>query len=344
MKPLTNILIETGDVKKILVNLKTNKAAEPDGIHPRIIKELASELAPILCNIFQRSLRDGILPKVCKYDHVTPIFKKDKKVLPNNYRPVSLTSVICRVWEKLVRKEIITHISSLIIDEQHGFMDGRSCTSKLMSVLDVWTQILDKSESLNAVYLDFQKTFDTVPHQRLLMKLKAYGVQGSVFAWINSILSQRKQRVVVNGTFSKWTDVTSGIPQGSVLVPVLFIIYINDLPETVESMVHIFADDTKICRKITTKKDCAVLQKYLDMLQERSHKWLLKFNTSKCKVIRLGMHHPKHIYTMTKNNDIIHLAFTEIEKDLGIHVDNKLRFRDHEEIATSKAYKILGLI
>ena len=118
------------------------------------------------------------------------------------------------------------------------------------------------------------------------MKLKAYGVHGSVLVWINSFLSQRKQRVVDNGTFSKWTDVTSGIPQGSILGPVLFIIYINDLPETVESMVHFFADDTKIYRKITTEKDCAALKKDPVMLQEWSNKWLLKFNTSKCKIMR----------------------------------------------------------
>ena len=133
-------------------------------------------------------------------------------------------------------------------------MEGRSCSSQLISVLhDVWTQILDKKESLDAVHLDFQKAFDTVPHQRLLTKLKAYGVHGSVHAWINSFLSQRKQRVVVNGAYSQWNYETSGIPQGSVLGPTLFIIYFNDLPETVESMVHIFADDTKIYRKLALK-------------------------------------------------------------------------------------------
>ena len=156
MEPLTTIKIETDDVKKILENPKTNKAAGPDGIHPRILKELTSELAPVLCNIYQRSLRDGILQKVWKYGHVTPIFKKGKKVLPNNYHPVSLTSIVCRVLEKLVRKGIVAHIKSLIVDEQHGFMEGRSCSSQLISVLDVWTQILDKKESLDAVYLYFQ--------------------------------------------------------------------------------------------------------------------------------------------------------------------------------------------
>ena len=344
MEPLTTIMIETDDVKKILDNLKTNKAAGPDGIHPRILKELASELAPILCNIYQRSLRDGILPKVWKYGHVTPIFKKGKKVLPNNYRPVSLTSIVCRVLEKLVRKGIVAHIKSLIVDEQHGFMEGRSCSSQLVSVLDVWTQILDKKESLDAVYLDFQKAFDTVPHQRLLTKLKAYGVHGSVHAWINSFLSQRKQRVVVNGAYSQWNDVTSGIPQRSVLGPTLVIIYINDLPETVESMVHIFADDTKIYRKIATENDCVKLQKDLDILQEWSSKWLLSFNAKKCKVMRLGGQHPDFIYKMINNTDVTDLEFTEMEKDLGIYVHNKLRLRDNAEIATAKANKILGLI
>ena len=148
------------------------------------------------------------------------------------------------------------------------------------------------------------KAFDTVPHQRLLTKLKAYGVHGSVHAWINSFLSQRKQRVVVNGACSQWNDVTSGIPQGSVLGPTLFIIYINDLPETVESMVHIFADDTKIYRKIATENDCVKLKKDLDILQEWSSKWLLSFNAKKCKVMRLGGQHPDFIYKMINNTPV----------------------------------------
>ena len=193
-------------------------------------------------------------------------------------------------------------------------------------------------------FANSQKAFDAVPHQRLLTKLKAYGVHGSVHAWINSFLNQRKQRVVVNGAYSQWNDVRSGIPQGSVLGPTLFIIYINDLPETVESMVHSFADDTKNYRKIATENDCVELQKDLDILQEWSHKWFLSFNAKKCKVMRLGGQHPEFIYKMTNNTGVTDLEFIEMEKDLSIHVDKKLRLRDHADIAVAKANKILGLI
>ena len=131
------------------------------------------------------------------------------------------------------------------------------------------------------------------------------------------------ERVVVNGAYSQWNDVTSGILQGSVLGPILFIIYINDLPETVKSMVHMFPDDTEIYRKMATENDCDELQKDLDILQEWLNKWLLSFNANKWKVMRLGGQHPEYIYKMTNNNDVTDLEFTEMEKDLGIHVDNK---------------------
>ncbi len=215
-----------------------------------------------------------------------------------------MTSVVCRSLEKLVRKAM-THIKNLVADEQHGFTDEWSCTSQLISVLDIWSKVLNEGGAIDAIYLDFQKAFDTVPHQRLLIKLKVYGVTGQVHKWIESFLMGRKQRVNVRGSFSAWSKVTSGIPQGSVLGPLLFILYINDLPDTVESLAHIFADDTKLHRHIKSESDCWILQEDLDHLQAWSNKWLLRFNAVKCEVLRLGNSKHTFQYYMGENKKTI---------------------------------------
>jgi len=190
------------------------------------------------------------------------------------------------------------------------------------------------------VYLDFAKVFDSVPHERLLQKLSSYGVRGKLLTWIRAFLSDRWQRAVVNGEAANWSVVTSGIPQGSVLGPLLFLIFINDLPDALTSLLKIFADDTKIFRMLSTADDTHELQKDIDCLSVWSEQWQLPFNTKKCKVMHLGHGNALHEYVM--NGDT--LEATDHEKDLGVVVDEKLRFHMHTAQVVAKAFRVLSMI
>jgi len=244
--------------------------------------------------------------------------------------------------ESLVRDSLVTHMmdNSLFCDAQHGFAPGHSCMTQLLVVLEQWTDMLDRGEAIDTVYLDFQKAFDSVPYKRLLTKLEAYGIKGRLKSWISSFLSGRRQRVVVNGSLSSWAEVLSGIPQGSVLGPILFVLFINDLPDVVASTSMIFADDTKIFCSISNDKDAAQLQQDLNNLADWSQTWQLKFNASKCHVMHLGKQTTTYKYTMGGST----LEETEAEKDLGVIIDNELKFHSHVAQSVLKANRMLGLI
>ena len=163
------------------------------------------------------TLSEGKLPDQWKCANVTPLFKKGARGNPSNYRPVSLTSIPCKVMEKIIRDAMFSHMeeNGILSEHQHGFVAARSCVTNLLGVLDDWTSYLDNGIPVDAIYLDFSKAFDSVPHERLLHKLEAYGVSGRVKDWIRDFLIGRKQRVGVNGSYSNWTDVISGVPQES---------------------------------------------------------------------------------------------------------------------------------
>ena len=178
----------TEDVYQALKNLKPNKSPGPDAIHPRVLRELAAVIKAPLNIIFNKSMATGQIPETWIMAHITPIFKKGNRHLPSNYRPVSLTAVASKVMESLVRTALVTHMrdNGLFAEEQHGFVEGRSCTTQLISTLDMWTRTLDEGHRLDAVFMDFMKAFDTVPHQRLLCKLRGYGIDGELLTWIES--------------------------------------------------------------------------------------------------------------------------------------------------------------
>ena len=286
----------------------------------------------------------GQLPRDWKEAEVTAIFKKETRNDPGNYRPVSLTCISCKVLEQFIRDKIVDHMNNhnLYTECQHGFRSGRSCMTQLIEVMDDLTNFIENKKSFDIIYLDFRKAFDSVPHKRLLLKLKSYGINGEILNWVEDFLTGRKQRVNVNGKFSSRTDVLSGIPQGSILGPVLFTIFINDLSDEVNSICKIFADDTKIFD--STDKSLSIQQDISNLIKW-SEKWNLYFNDSKCKVMHLGRNNPHSKYEIKHRNGDRHtLHECEEEKDLGIIFDYKLTFDSHINSAISKGNKILGLI
>ena len=347
---LSDFEITEEEVMKLLKDLNINKASGPDGIPPRILSIAATELSVPIAILFRKSLVSGTLPSEWKMAYVTPIFKKGNKSSVNNYRPVSLTCVVCKLMEKIVRKHIMEHFvnNNLISKHQHGFVPRRSCITQLLEVLDSWTETLDEGGSIDIVYMDYQKAFDSVPHRRLLLKLESTGVKNYVLNWVRDFLSNRKQRVIINGASSQDADVTSGIPQGSVLGPLLFVSYINDQPHDLKTTAKMFADNTKLYSRSDTANGPLDLQSDLDTLQSWSDRWLLRFHPQKCAVLKIGNNNESD-YKMTKTNtdgsqsDII-LKTIESEKDLGVVIDNKLNFKQQIAQSTAKANKIVGLI
>jgi ribonuclease P/MRP protein subunit RPP40 len=260
---------------------------------------------------------------------------------------VSLTAVACKVMESIVGDHTVDHMkqNKLFSNSQHSFIGGRSCMSQLISVLEEWTQTLDEGGKIDAIYMDFMKAFDTVPHRRLLVKMQSYGIHGEVLTWVEAFLSGRQQRVVVNGAMSTWANVTSGIPQRSVLGPILFVIFINDLPDMVPCTARLFADDTKAYKAISSINDCVELQRDLDEMQKWATEWQMRFHLDKCKVLRIGRGHPDFQYTMCKQGEPPHtLEESSVEKDLGVFVDNQLSFSKHIQEAISKTNRLLGVI
>jgi endonuclease/exonuclease/phosphatase family metal-dependent hydrolase len=344
---LTNIEFTEEQVTKKLKMQNPNKSTGPDGIHPRVLRELAGPLSVPLTLIFNQSMRTGELPEAWRKGNITPIYKKGPRDNPGNYRPVSLTSVVCKVMESLVRDHIITHMvdNNLFAKQQHGFTSGKSCMTQLLEVIEEWTAITDVRGSLDAVYFDFQKAFDSVPHRRLLSKIHSYGIGGQVASWLTAFLSNRQQRVSVNQHTSSWQPVESGVPQGSVIGPILFVIYINDLPDAINHTIQLFADDTKLYSKIESVEDCEGMQQDINRLQDWSDKWLLRFHPAKCKVMRIGPNQPDFQYHMRESSGkLINLSTVESEKDLGVTFDNNLTFDQHIADTVSKANRIMGMI
>ena len=252
--------------------------------------------------------------------------------------------------ESFIRDAIHDHMISnaLYSDKQFGFINARSTTLQMLHVLDIWTKILDQGGTLDVVYCDFMKAFDKVPHERLLHKIQQYGITGNILGWIKSFLANRTQQVCINNTLSEKAPVTSGIPQGSVLGPLLFVLYINDLPGEVDkdTFLYLFADDTKVFREIDSQADNSIIQRDINNLKRWSDQWLLKFHPQKCVSMTICNKSEPGLAEKTKREYHMgnyKLKSSDCEKDIGIHVDEHLSFDTHINYIANKANRVLAI-
>ena len=342
---LCDIELADSEVAEVLRHLDPNKACGPDGIPSRLLFELANVIAPSLTRLFNMSLSLGVVPINWKRANITAVFKKDDPSLSCNYRPISLLCVLSKVLERCVHSHSYYHLAPLIYKMQHGFMRGKSTTTQLLEVYHDILEHVASGKEVDAIYLDLSKAFDKVPHNLLLKKLENSGIGGPLLAWFRSYLTDRQQRVVLHGVCSDWLPVTSGVPQGSILGPLLFLIYCNDVQNYIQanSTLALFADDSKLYRSLDLPNAASKsLQHDLDSLQKWSVDMKMVFNTTKCKVMHFSK---KKLKTQTsyKLNGQQLEQVTHIS-DLGITVSSDLSWFKHIENIAAKANKTLGLI
>ena len=344
---ITPLAFNTNGILKLLDGLNASKASGPDNIPVRILKECAVQIAPFLQALFTQSLQTGELPVDWQTAFITPLFKKGDRSQPSNHRPVSLTSVCCKIMEHCIFSHIMSHCENhtILTDVQHGFRRKRSCESQLIETVDDLAFNIDQGLQTDIVVLDFRKAFDTVPHLRLLSKLEQLGIDGPVHNWINTFLTSRIQKVVVDGAESQAEKVTSGVPQGTVLGPLLFLLYINDLPQSIRSQVRLFADDCLIYHTVKTQADQNILQEDLHHLESWQQKWLMQFNPTKCTVIHMtsSRRKPRTFDYFLCNQK---LSTVDCNPYLGVEIARTLSWNNHINniVKLANSVIVMGLV
>ena len=334
MKP---IKVTHNGILKLLLNIDPNKAVGPDQVPGHFLKLCAHEIADIYVVLFQASLDQGIVPPDWKIANIVPLFKKGDKSLPENYRPISLTSLSCKVLEHVVHTNIMAHLDKhkVLDDAQHGFRKLRSCVSQLIITINDFATCLQNHLQIDAILLDFSKAFDKVDHEILLAKLEHLGIRNSLLDWSRSFLIGRSQRVVVEGMESDPTRVRSGVPQGTVLGPLFFLIYINDISKglSIGTTLKLFADDSLLYRIIRTPLDSQILQNDLNKLQLWSENNKMEFHPGKCQLLRIT----NKIKKINGPYQILNTPIMEVDsaKYLGVVIDKNLSWKPNH-IATIK--------
>ena len=330
---LQETVVKKEDIIEAIGSMDPSSTAGPDGIPSKFLLKTKKTISIPLELIMNKSLNEGKIPKVFKLAHITPIHKGGSKFKPEQYRPVCLTSHIMKIFERIIKKAIIKHLigKGLLNPGQHGFVPGRSTQTQLLEhFCDIYEAIAE-GVRVDTVYLDFAKAFDKVNHQILMEKVLKHGIKGKIGIWIQEFLTDRKYRVIVNGELSEEQNVLSGVPQGTVLAAILFVIMIADIDTGVtNSTVRCFADDTRSSTKIKREEDKENMQTELN----RIYKWAeinkMEFNENKFEQMSFGKN--RNISTESyKTSSGEYIKRKSKVKDLGVITSDNLQFREHIE-------------
>ena len=337
------ITITSEGVRKLLIGLKTGKAPGPDQLRKEDLSLDVVVTSQILALIFQHSLNTGQLPDIWKAANVVPIFKKGSRDSPSNFRPVSLTCIACKLLEHIVLSNINQHLNVTLNPNQHGFRQGLSCTTQLVTTVDDIMKMVDGNDSVHAAVLDFSKAFDRVPHGLLIEKLLFIGIDSAVVRWIAHFLADRMQKVVVEGATSGSLAVTSGVPQGSVLGPSLFLVYINDICSIIKtSTIRLFADDALLYCPVNSLDSSQKFQEDLFLLERWAEHWGMVFNTDKCQIVRFG----KNGLDSSVDYFLGGVALENVSafKYLGVEITSDFSWDLQIDSVTAKASRRLGMM
>ncbi len=319
-----------------LIKLRPKLSRGPDGIPALFLKRTALTIAEPLSTIFTRSFSTGRVPSAWKLSDIVPVPKKPGANRPGDFRPISMTSILCRTFERLIRDPIVNHLETnhLISPYQHGFRRHRSTTTQLLECVHSWASLIECKIPVDVIYMDVAKAFDTVVHSKLITKLAAYGIDGLLLAWIADFLQSRQQRVRIEDSYSDWDPVVSGVPQGSVLGPLLFLVFINDLPDFIDDVGRrLFADDLKLFNRVDTKCEQNKLQIALNKVWKWCTENQLDLSPSKCQILHVGNKNPRVDFLLGDHK----LETVTFARDLGVVISEDFRFTRHCETIVTKA-------
>lgn len=336
------LVIREANVLEAIKYCSVNKGPGTDEVPMSFIREISTNITPPLTRLFNKSLSSGIFPAVWKRSIITPIFKKGNRCDVTNYRPISILNSFSKIFEKIVRDIVFDIVKPILNPRQHGFIKKRSTTTNLIEYTEYISRSLNAGKEVHAIYTDFSKAFDTVDFSILIQKLELYGIHGTLLRWLESYLINRSLYVAIDGWKSGCFSPTSGVPQGSILGPLLFIIFINDLVRDLSCEYLLYADDLKIFRVVNNVNDCLYIQNDLGILDNWCTQNKLYLNIEKCFFLRFSLKINKidFMYTLgSKSLNIVNQA-----KDLGVIFDSKLSFGLHIKNIVNKAYRALGFI
>ncbi|XP_063707697.1 uncharacterized protein LOC134836418, partial [Culicoides brevitarsis] len=342
---LTDFTISRDVLLLELKNLDANKGPGPDGIHAAFLKKTADVIVDPLLNIFNMSLNKGYFPKNWRSSIVVPIFKSGDRSKIENYRGIAILNTIAKLFEKIVADHLAKFLSRKIDVHQHGFRAGHSTSSNLCQYASNLLLSLENNKQVDAIYTDFSKAFDKVNHKLLRRKLVKIGVRGKILDWIYTYLSNRTQKVRLNGVFSDSLAVTSGVPQGSHLGPILFIIFINDLSQHILNCHYLlYADDMKIYKIVNETSDTQLIQDDLNRINTWCTKNLMFLNVSKCNTITFTKKRKENIIASDYYINDVSLKRVQSVNDLGVTFDYKINFNSHVDKIVNESRRVLGFI